>query len=83
MTTYESALSWVSRASANAAERSTKRRVGTGWLQRLWSLLLVLGGLAAITYAAWSLTEALGWLVGGLSAFALRSLVVWGPDASP
>jgi hypothetical protein len=51
-----------------------------GWVQTLWSLLLVLSGLGAFTYAAWSITHPLGLAVGGVCAFALRSLVVWGPD---
>lgn len=84
MTTIEAALSWAGKSLQRTAERrQTRRKVAAGSvLVQLWNLLLVLGGLGAFTYAAWSVAHALGFAVGGVCLFVLRSLVDWRSDAS-
>lgn len=82
MTTVEAALSWAGRSLQGVAERrarrSQRRVAATNAFQQLWNLVLVLGGLTAFTYGAWTASHTLGFFVGGGCLFVLRSIVVWG-----
>ena len=69
---------WAGRRLQELADRRVARqRMARSVLVQVWNLLLVLGGLASLTYAAWIVSEALGFAIGGVALFVLRSLVDW------
>jgi hypothetical protein len=85
MTTFDDAMAWAGRRLVARAERTTRlRQATTSVTATLWNLLMVLGGLGAITYGVYQLAEWAGWIVGGLCAFAARTFVTWGgTNAAP
>lgn len=79
MSATQAVQQWAGRrllASAEASARRKARQAGSVLIQ-LWNLLLVVGGLAGVTYGVYQLAEWAAWIVGGLSLFALRSLVTF------
>lgn len=79
MSAMQTMQSWAGRRLVARAEASARRkaRAAGSVLIQLWNLILVLGGLAGVTYGVYQLAEWAGWIVGGLSLLALRSLVTW------
>lgn len=85
MSAAQAVQQWAGRrllASAEASARRKARAAGSVLIQ-LWNLVLVLGGLAGVTYGVYQLAEWAGWIVGGLSLLALRSLVTWEASNAP
>ena len=84
MTTIDAAFGFVGRRLVARSEANARRRraqAGSALLA-LWHLLLVVGGLCAVTYGVYQLAEWAGWIVGGLGAFVLRSVVTWEPGGA-
>lgn len=70
---------WAGRRLLASAEATARRkaRAASSFLVQLWNLLLVLGGFAGVTYGVYQLAEWAGWIAGGLSLLAVRSLVTF------
>ncbi len=80
MTTIDAALSWAGRRMVSRAEANTRKRRSVPVapiMTQVWHLVMVLGGLTAVTYGVYQLTEPGGWIAGGLCAFIARSLITW------
>lgn len=80
MTTYEAVGHWL----VKAGERSkTRRRTEPAqWPQIVWSLVMLLGCLGLLSYAAFLVAEPLGYAAGGISCAVLRWAVDWRRDES-
>jgi hypothetical protein len=82
MTTIDGLLAFagrrmVARAEANERRKARLKQTGGVVLTQIWHLLMVLGGLAAVTYGVYQVSTPAGWIVGGLCAFVARSLITW------
>lgn len=85
MTTIDAGLAFLGRRMVARSEANARRRraqAGSA-LIALWHLVLVVGGLSAVTYGVWQLAEWAGWIVGGLATFVLRSVVTWEAPNAP
>lgn len=79
----DSLLAWSGRRLVARAESNARRRKLAGSvLNQVWHLIMVLGGLSAVTYGVYQVADWAGWIAGGLCAFVARSLITWeAPDA--
>lgn len=86
MTTFD-AMAWAGKALQSAAERRARRKAlashGSAWLIQVWNLLLTLGGLGGIAYAAFLIYVPAGFIVAGVCLLITRSVVVWDGGDKP